>query len=273
MGIIDGWGWAESYLTRRGSESVGNLILGTEALDRHLSGAHGPRIVPVETRAVVYPALAQAAMSGAPPGSSAHGQHPKFSARLTYGQAVTHVLVKFSPPRDTPLGVRWADLLTAEYLASLVLNEHGIAAARNELLGYNGQVFLQSERFDRVGANGRRGVVSLYSVDVARYGMLDHWSLAAQRLHSQGLLSQQDLERITLVDTFGGLICLRRRTGCSWNDRSSLRGRPAVRPVPRDGKAAASAKRCASPGGLNPARVGGAQDRFSFERTFGSQPL
>jgi DNA-binding transcriptional ArsR family regulator len=195
-----------TYLARRGSESVGNLILGTEALDRYLSGAHGPRIVSVETRAGVYPTLAQAAMSGAPPGSSAHGENPKFSARLSHGQVMTYALVKFSPPRDTPLGVRWADLLTAEYLASVVLNEHGVAAARSELLEYSGQVFLQSERFDRSGANGRRGVASLYSVDVSRYGMLDRWSLAAQRLHAEGLLSQQDLERITLVDTFGGLI-------------------------------------------------------------------
>jgi hypothetical protein len=195
-----------TYLTRRGSESVGNLILGTEALDRYLSGAHGPRIVSVEMRAAMYPALAQAAMSGAPPGSSAHGEHPKFSARLTHEQAITHVLVKFSPPQDTPFGVRWADLLTAEHLASLVLDEFGIAAARSELLEYSGQVFLQSERFDRIGANGRRGVASLYSVDVARYGMLDRWSLAAQRLHADGLLSRQDLERITLIDTFGGLI-------------------------------------------------------------------
>jgi len=67
-------------------------------------------------------------------------------------------------------------------------------------------VFLQSERFDRIGAEGRRGAVSLYSVDVARYGMLDRWSLSAQRLHAEQLLSAQDLEQLTLVDSFGSLI-------------------------------------------------------------------
>jgi hypothetical protein len=48
--------------------------------------------------------------------------------------------------------------------------------------------------------------VSLHSIDVARYGMLDRWSLSAQRLHAEQLLPAEDLERITLVDSFGGLI-------------------------------------------------------------------
>jgi len=197
---------ALSYLTQRGSDNVGNLILGTESLDRYLAGSQRPRVISVDDRAAEYPLLAHAAMSGAPPGSSAHGEHPKFSARLSQGPLTTHVLVKFSPPRDTPLGVRWADLLIAEFIASQVLSEHGISAAHNEVFEFGGQVFLQSERFDRIGAEGRRGAVSLHSIDVARYGMLDRWSLSAQRLHAEQLLSAQDLERITLVDSFGSLI-------------------------------------------------------------------
>jgi DNA-binding transcriptional ArsR family regulator len=202
--------WSEDhaliYLTQRGSESVGNLILGTESADRYLSGAHGPRIVPSADRAVQYPGLAQAAMLGAPPGSSAHGEHPKFSARITRNTDTSSVLVKFSPPRDTALGTRWADLLIAEFIASQVLMEHGISAARCEVFEFAGQVFLESERFDRLGAEGRRGVVSLHSLDAARYGKLDRWSSSAQRLHAEQLLSAQDLERVRLVDAFGSLI-------------------------------------------------------------------
>jgi DNA-binding transcriptional ArsR family regulator len=195
-----------TYLTQRGSDGVGNLIVGSESLDRYLAGAHGPRVISAEDRATEYPLLARAAMLGAPPGSSAHGEHPKFSARLARRTLTTHVLVKFSPPRDTPLGVRWADLLIAEFVASRVLAEHGISAARNEVFEFAGQVFLESERFDRIDAQGRRGAVSLHSIDVARYGMLDRWSLCARRVHSERLLSAEDLERITLVDSFGGLI-------------------------------------------------------------------
>jgi hypothetical protein len=195
-----------SYLAQRGSDNVGDLIVGAESLDRYLAGTRGARLIAADDRNTEYPLLAQAAMFGAPPGSSAQGEHPKFSARLTRGDLTTHVLVKFSPPRDTPLGVRWADLLIAEFAASRVLSEHGISAARNEVLEFGGQIFLESERFDRIGAEGRRGAVSLHSIDVARYGMLDHWSLSAQRLHADQLLSAEDLERITLADSFGGLI-------------------------------------------------------------------
>jgi DNA-binding transcriptional ArsR family regulator len=195
-----------SYLTQRGSDSVGNLIVGAESLDRYLSGAQGPRVISSDDRAAEYPLLAQAAMLGTPPGSSAHGENPKFSAALVQGVLTTHVLVKFSPPRDTPLGVRWADLLIAEFIALQVLSEHGVSAACSAVFEFGGQVFLQSGRFDRIGAEGRRGAVSLYSVDAARYGMLDRWSLSAQRLHAEQLLSAQDLEQLTVVDSFGSLI-------------------------------------------------------------------
>jgi hypothetical protein len=49
-------------------------------------------------------------------------------------------------------------------------------------------------------------VVSLHSLDAARYGKLDRWSSSAQRLHAEQLLSARDLERVRLVDAFGSLI-------------------------------------------------------------------
>jgi hypothetical protein len=84
-------------------------------------------------------------------------------------RSITHVLVKFSSPRNSPQGVRWSDLLIAEHVASVVLNEHGITGARSELLEYDWRVFLQSERLDRLGADGRRGVASLNCIDLDRY--------------------------------------------------------------------------------------------------------
>ncbi|HSV47965.1 MAG TPA: hypothetical protein VLJ58_19395, partial [Ramlibacter sp.] len=53
-----------------------------------------------------------------PAGSSAAGEQPKFLALLEDGR---HILVKFAPPRNTPFGARWSDLLRAEALASGVL--------------------------------------------------------------------------------------------------------------------------------------------------------
>ena len=195
-----------TYLTQRGSDNVGNLIVGTSALDHYLRGDHGPQLVKPRERAKRYPALAASAMAGAPPGSSAQGEHPKFAAQIADPRRRHHVLVKFSPPRTTPLGQRWGDLLVAEHVAAALLRGSGIAAAQTELLECNDQVFLQSERFDRVGAEGRRGVVTLYAVDLDRYGKLDSWTQSASRLCADRLLSPADTELITLLDVFGALI-------------------------------------------------------------------
>jgi len=195
-----------TYLTQRETDAGGNLIIGTEALNRSLAGINSPPVVPVHDRLTKYPALAISAMAGAPPGSSVHGEQPKFTACVADDERRTHVIVKFSPPRSTPAGQRWADLLIAEYLAHRVLEEYGIAACRSRLLEYDDRVFLECDRFDRIGADGRRGVVSLFALDAARYGRLDTWTASAERLAAESLLSNEDAERIRFLDAFGALI-------------------------------------------------------------------
>jgi hypothetical protein len=195
-----------SYLTQRGTDVSGNLVIGAEALNRTLAAIDSPPVVPKKQRATQYPAFAISAMAGAPPGSSINGEHPKFAACLAEDERRTHVIVKFSPKRSTPSGQRWADLLTAEYLAHRVLDEHGVAACRSRLLEYDDRVFLECDRFDRIGADGRRGVVSLFALDAARYGRLDTWTASAERLAADSLLSPKDAERIRFLDAFGALI-------------------------------------------------------------------
>jgi hypothetical protein len=195
-----------AFLTRRGSDNVGDLILGTEALDRHLSGRHGPPLIDDATRGTLYPRLADEAMGGAPAGSSAQGEHPKFSVHVSGPRGLVPVLVKFSPPRGTAVGDRWADLLVAEAVASEFLEAQGIASARTRILEAGGRMFLESERFDRIGADGRRGVVSLHAVDADLYGQLDRWSAAAARLQRDGLLPAEDAGRLALLEAFAELI-------------------------------------------------------------------
>jgi hypothetical protein len=195
-----------TYLTQRGTDAVGNLVIGAEALNRTLAGINSPPLVPLMERVTQYPALAIGAMAGAPPGSSVNGEHPKFAACLAEDERRTHVIVKFSPPRSTPTGQRWANLLTAEYLAHRVLQEYGIAACQSRLLEYDDRVFLECDRFDRIGVDGRRGVVSLFALDTARYGRLDTWTASAERLAAESLLSPKDAERIRFLDAFGALI-------------------------------------------------------------------
>jgi hypothetical protein len=193
------------YLTQRGSDTTGALIVGTESMDRHLSGAQRTPPVSESGRATAYPNYASQAMAGSPPGSSAHGEHPKFTAWLGSGKDCVGVIVKFSPPLSSAIGRRWADLLTAEHLAHRVLDEHGITACRSDLIEHDDRFFLQCERFDRVGVEGRRSVVSLYALDMCRYGRLDSWTASADRLLSDGLLSAEDADRIRLLDAFGAL--------------------------------------------------------------------
>ena len=194
------------YLTQRAPDMTGALILGAESMDRYLAGAQVAPLVPQDARASEYPRYAILSMAGAPPGSSAQGEQPKFTARVAYNARSVAVIVKFSPPQSTVIGRRWGDLLRAEYLAHRMLTEHGIAACRSELLEYDERVFLQCERFDRVGREGRHGTVSLFALDTSRYGQLDSWTAAADRLAADHLLSAAEADQVRLLDAFGALI-------------------------------------------------------------------
>ena len=193
------------YLTRRATDTPGALIVGSESMDRYLSGAQSVPVVPMNARAKEYPLYAAAAMAGAPPGSSAQGEHPKFTTWVGSRDRRMAVIVKFSPPLSTATGRRWGDLLTAEHLAHRLLSANGVSACQSEILEYGGRVFLECDRFDRVGGAGRRSVVSLHAVDTWRYGQLDSWTACAGRLEADGLLSTEDTVRIRLLDTFGAL--------------------------------------------------------------------
>jgi hypothetical protein len=78
-------------------------------------------VLTLAARARQYPALADAAIAGDPAGSSAAGEHPKFTAVLQRGSQVRQVLVKFSPTINDRVSQRCSDLLVAEHLASKAL--------------------------------------------------------------------------------------------------------------------------------------------------------
>jgi HipA-like C-terminal domain len=193
------------YLTRRGSDCVGDLIVGAEAFDRYLQGLRGRRFVPAANRVSEYPTLANNAMSGSVSESSVHGEHPKFTALVDYGDHRTPVIVKFSPPLATPAGQRWSDLLVAEHLAHLHLNANGIASCRSGIHQTGDRTYLEIDRFDRAGDEGRLGVVSLLAVDSARYGQLDRWSKSVQRLGGDGLLATAAIDQIRLLEAFAAM--------------------------------------------------------------------
>jgi|KBSSwiStaDraftv2_1062776.scaffolds.fasta_scaffold10293_3 hypothetical protein len=194
------------YLTRRGADTVGNLILGDESFNQYVELQKQRTPIALDARATEFPRLAKEVMAGGLPGSSAHGEHPKFTTLIRRSDAYQHALVKFSPPVNTAVGQRWSDLLIAEHLAHQVLSGSGIPAARSEIHQFEGVTFLQLDRFDRKGLNGRIGVTSLLSIDTTQYGMLDNWVASAMRLHRDQRIDAQTAETIRLVFTFGGMI-------------------------------------------------------------------
>lgn len=192
------------YLTRHGSDPLGDLVLGEAALTKYL-GAIAQR-QPIRNRAQEFPRLLRDAIEGGLPGSSAHGEHPKFAAFVEDGRGARHVLVKFSPPLTTPIGQRWSDLLVAEHLAHVVLASEGISACHSQIHRFDDHTYLVVDRFDRLGNDGRLGVTSLFAIDLNNYGQLDNWIAAAARLRNDRMIDAGTLEQVRLLSTFAALI-------------------------------------------------------------------
>ncbi|WP_308923637.1 type II toxin-antitoxin system HipA family toxin YjjJ [Janthinobacterium sp. J1-1] len=229
------------YIARRSEQAAGNLILGNESYARYL--AEGPALAQSllieQEREKWYPSMAEQAMQGEPPGSSAGGEQPKFTAVLQRAFApakIEHVIVKFSPPLDTPGGRRWGDLLLCEHLALEVLASHGIATASTAILEAGKRMFLEVVRFDRNGLMGRLPMATLSALD-GDLGMQDKsWSVAAKELARLGQLPNDDVATVEILDLYGALIGNTDRhhgnLAVSWEFDQSYRLLPAYDMLP-----------------------------------------
>ncbi|MFG6461420.1 type II toxin-antitoxin system HipA family toxin YjjJ [Roseateles sp. DXS20W] len=189
-----------------GDDLPGELLVGDAALRRFLDTRLAAAAPLAENDLPAACArLAAQALDGALPGSSAGGEFPKFTvARALPGMATPHCVVKFSGADDSPTVQRWRDLLVCEQLAADALGDD---AARTRLLAHQGRHFLESERFDRVGLHGRRGVVSLAQANAGLVGEAsDDWTRVTAALTARGLLSAADAERAAQRQLFGQLI-------------------------------------------------------------------
>jgi HipA-like C-terminal domain len=205
--------WSDDHVLRAldwaGHDEPGNLIVGRRALDLHLRQELSP---PVSRNQKIkrYAQLAQASLNADGSMSSAAGEQPKFTQYVETKQGAAHVIVKFSPADSGEAAQRWRDLLRCEAHALNVLAENakdtGVQAAQATVLHDANRVYLEVQRFDRVGARGRLGVISLGAADDHFVGSRQSWIHAAQQLHLQRLLSAQDVQRIALLQAFGHLI-------------------------------------------------------------------
>lgn len=208
------------YLVADGGDLPGNLLVGRAA-------ALGRRPAPRRYGSADYPALAEAALAGDVPGSSAGGEQPKFAVYSAERSA--HVLVKFSPAGDDGPARRWQDVLLTEHLAAVTLREAGIPAAETRLLDLAGRRFLESARFDRVGERGRASMFSLSSVDAAFTGEGEGWARAMAALRDRSLVRDGDVEAVALLERFGRRIG---NTDMHLGNVSLAVDEDAFRPVP-----------------------------------------
>lgn len=202
------WG-DDAYLTAMalyGDDLAGNLIVGDRSLERFYQRALTDDALPEGSRQAAYPRLAEAFLDEQP-GSSAGGEQPKFTARLTTLAGEDRaVIVKFGPTGADAAARRWRDLLRAEHVALVLLQEAGVPAAVSQLVEAGGRLFLEVERFDRVGVRGRRGLLSLAALDDHHFGRRGSWSDVAQRLQQRRMISSAEARTIRLLDVFGALI-------------------------------------------------------------------
>lgn len=192
--------WSDDHrliaLARRGEDCVGNLIVGDESLRRFIA------LPQQEVGRHEYPSLARRSASE-DVGSSAGGERPKFGV-FSRGR---HVLVKFATAADTASARRWRDLLWCEWHALETIRAAGRPAARAEYFDVDGCRFLEVERFDRVGARGRRSLLSLLAIANEYGGDMNTWTSAALQLRRRPFaLSEADATTLRWLDVFGNLI-------------------------------------------------------------------
>lgn len=197
-----------TYLCLRGENCMGDLLLGEESLQRYLAtrGSDIPSAYDAKSRSRHYDEMSDLALEGEIAGSSAGGEHPKFTTTIRQGRTIRHVFVKFSPGGTDKVARRWADLLIAEHLATVALHRAGLSSRATEMLVVGDKVFVEADRFDRVGPLGRVGLVSLAALTNEHLGRRDNWTSASAALAKAGVISLEDADTVRRVATFGQLI-------------------------------------------------------------------
>jgi hypothetical protein len=144
-------------------------------------------------------------LAGAPPGSCAEGEQPKFLVARTALRPER--LVKFSPPVTDAVGRRIADLLLAEHHALRTLSNEGSLAACSSIVEAYDRVFLETERFDRT-ATGRLGLLALEPFDLQFVGDAgrNRWPQIVERLFGVGRMPESVLSPVQRLHAFGHLI-------------------------------------------------------------------
>jgi len=135
--------------------------------------------------------------------SSVDGEQPKFTA---YKEGTGHVIVKFIKKDTDPISQRMKDMLVCEHLSNKVLSENGFDTSNTIIHETDKYVFLESDRFDRVGMHGRSSMLSLGCVDAEYVGGFKSWSRTSDDLLKLGLIDNKTRDKIDMIGRFGNTI-------------------------------------------------------------------
>lgn len=184
------------HLFTAGVDLPGNLIFGDASLGLEMEFRTQPALP--DERLPAHFDNAASGLKEMPAGSSAGGEQPKF---LCESVERGHLIVKFAR-----VGTRMAELLPMEHLALRALEAAGQPAAATRISQHGEHVYLEVERFDRVGRFGRRAVLSAGAVDDEAFGHRDNWSDFARRCVAARLLDDAAATRIHTLAAFSELI-------------------------------------------------------------------
>ena len=185
-----------AYLFTRGLNLAGNLVYGETSLQREMEFRKA-RAIPADAKSAHFVAMANQ-LKDAAYGSSAGGEQPKF---LSLAEDTGHVIVKFAKR-----GSRMADLLPLEHAALRSLEAVGVPAAQTQLSQAGDYIFLEVQRFDRVGRHGRVGMLSCGAIDDEFFGARDTWSEFAARCEQARYLTAREARHIDVMAAFSELI-------------------------------------------------------------------
>lgn len=185
-----------AYLVTYSLNVPGNLIYGSRPLQAEM-GLRSFGATAAAGRLAYYEVAANVLRSE-PDACSAGGEQPKFLAIM---EDAGHVIVKFAKT-----GTRMAALLPMEQHALACLASVGVPAAVARIHSSQKYVFLEVERFDRVGRHGRVGMLSAGAIDDELFGSRDTWSQFAARCRQRGYLGREDAQRIDIMAAFSELI-------------------------------------------------------------------
>lgn len=202
------------YLANYGSDNIGNLIVGEKAFQKsqepHSTAKSEKKASSLKS---LYLTLVQKVLAHGNPGSSAAGEQPKFLTRRP--EDGRHVLVKFSARRGEAPD-RHIDLLLSEYWALEVLRKYKIKSAKACIHIFEERFFLEVERFDRIEPHGRRGLITIGTLDAQFVGSsaAEHnWTQIAASLAKKKIISPADARLTHELDVFGSLIANEDRHG------------------------------------------------------------